>query len=306
MEEKTRRLIYGQFFRNRILHNIYTSCEQRAEVDRQRALVRAEGNEDLLKRMLQVLQEARLTINFNAVQVERLSSTRIDSEVVNCFAFPEKPGAPVGSNAGRAHMEEHVLGLGELLRGNQPYAKYGRYDSDGGRAGPAQDFQWTSRPCYAALDFLYGPHGGAPTYGQSFLVLHDHFRHVCSYSPVDTFAMRWSHVNVHPDELSSFFHLETLIARCQDDIWGYSCLKSLKAKARGQSFPIHRNYGYGGSHNYIDAQVYARILLHRDVKEIHLARGDLLQMSAAQQQTLNRTRTDLNNRLGREFLIIDV
>ncbi|SUA89305.1 Protein of uncharacterised function (DUF3626) [Pandoraea pulmonicola] len=202
-------------------------------------------------------------------------------------------------------MEEYVLGLGELLRGKQPYAEFGRYDSVVFGAGPARDFQWTSRPCYAALDFLHGPNGGAPTYGHSFLVLHDHFKHVCSYCPVDTFALRLRHANVHPHELSTFFHLETLIAHCQDDLWGYSCLKSLKAKACAEDIPIHRNYGYGGWNNYIDAQVYARIVLHRDVKEIHFARKDLSQMPAKLRQTLERARTDLNHRLGREFVFID-
>jgi hypothetical protein len=303
--DRERKLIYGQLFRTRILQEIFTRCEKRAEVDRQKALARAGGDEHLLNGMLRVLREARLTINFNPVQIEQSSSARIGDEVVNCFAFREKPGAPRGSNAGRAHMEEYVLGLGELLRGKQPYAEFGRYDSAGFGAGPARDFQWTSRPCYAALDFLHGPNGGAPTYGHSFLVLHDHFKHVCSYCPVDTFALRLGHANVRPNELSTFFHLETLIARCQDDPLGYSCLKSLKAKACGKDMPVHRNYGYGGRNNYIDAQVYARIVLHRDVKEIHFASKDLLQMPAQQRQILERTRTDLNNRLGREFVFID-
>jgi len=295
--DSERRLICGQLFRGRALYEIFTRCERRVEDDRRRALARAGGDECLLNGMLQALRDARLTINFNPVQLVQSLRPHLGSEWVNCFAFREKPGAPRGSNVGRAHMEEFALGLGELLGGNQPYAEFARDCQE-------RSFQWTSRPCYAALDFLHGPKGGAPTYGSSFLVLHDRFKHVCSYSPVDTFAQRLGR-DVNPNELSTFFHLEALIGNCQDDWLGYSCLGSLKKKASGKDVPIHRNYGHGGRNNYIDVQVYARILLHRDVKEIHLSYEDLLQMSDKQRQDVERNSADLNGKLGREFIIID-
>jgi Protein of unknown function (DUF3626) len=296
-------LVRGQLFRSHVLHATYMRCERNSELDRRKALARAGGDEALLEQMVRVLRDARLTVNFDLQQVENSSSPRLGDEVLNCFAFREKPGAPAGSNAGRAHMEEQVLGLSDLLRPEHPYAEFGRYDSCSG-IGPARDFQWTSRPCYAALDFLHGANGGAPTYGRSFLVLQDHFKHVCSYSPVDTFALRWGR-SVRPDELSTFFHPETLIANCQDDLLGYSCLKGLKARARGDARSIHPNYGHGGRNNYIDAQVHARILLHRDVKEIHIDSRELQQLAPRQQNALDQMRAQINRRLGRDLIFIE-
>lgn len=297
-------LIHGQLFRSRILHDVFVRCEANAAAHHERALARAGGDASLLQRMVHVLRDARLTVNFDIRQVDRAFAAHLGDEVANCFAFRERPGAPAGSSVGRARMEEQILGLGRLLRAGEPDADYGRFESESG-TGASREFQWTSRPVYAALDFLDGPRGGAPTYGNAFLVLHDHVKHACVFSPVDTFSLELGPQSVHPDALATFFHLDTLVAHCQDDWFGYSCLKSLKARANGDEVPVHAHYGHGGRHNYIDVLVHARVLLHRDVKEIHLDSESLRRLSPAQQAAVRAAQARAREAFGREFILID-
>ncbi len=302
--------IYGQLFRNKILFNIYNNCEKNKIFHRNSALQKLKGIkksaaevESLLTEIIRTLQNSRLTINFNASKIEPKVLFSKDFQVVNSFAFKQKPGEINDYNIGRQNTERITFSIESIEK--DPYAKYGaNYGNfeQFGQFSKNRDFQWTSRPCYAALDFLEGTYGGAVTYGKSFLVLNDYLKHVSSYCPVDTFqAMNFN-------KLCTFFHFENLIANCQNDWFGYNCLDSLVRKAKGQEIIPHVNYGVGGRNNYIDTQVYNRIYLNRDVKEIHISNEELNLLNAKAKteylKSFNSINLEYSNKFKRKFIIL--
>lgn len=300
----------GEQFRAQALDHVRQDCERTVEADRRAASRRLRGRAGgaeqagaLLDRVVSRLQASRLTINFRA---ERLLGSEWfkRGEYLNCFTFGESPGQPLGYPVGRAQMEEHALGMRRALNCS-PFREYGRFESACDATRRQRWFQPSSRPLYAALDFLDGPRGGARHYGGSFLVLADHMKDVATFTPVDSFATRFLRDAVTPDKVCTSKHFPRLVAHAQEDRIGYNCLKHLCRAADGLPGPIPAGYGAGGANNYIEAQIYGRIRFDRDVKEIHVSRAELDLLPAPRRTRLIDTLKAANQTMGRRFYIVD-
>lgn len=114
-EEKLKKEIYVQLFRSEILNQIYNLCESSIEEDCQAALkvlskktkMSQKDAKDLLEKVIKMLQSSRLTINFDFSKLNDISSK--SPEVLNCFAFRERPNEIPNYNVGRASIEESVF-----------------------------------------------------------------------------------------------------------------------------------------------------------------------------------------------------
>lgn len=285
-EGKERLEILGQRFRDVVLGQVFEDCERTLGKDRHDALkllrntFRGEPAEALLDRMVALLQGSRLTINFKLHEVRELPALYKEREYKNCFAVGEARGQPPGYTVGRAQLEESTLGIRRLLQ-TSAFRDFGRYESESDATVRQPLFQWTSRPLYAALDFLKGPHGGASHYGKSFLVLAKHMRNVSTFSPVDTFATTRLVTNaVTPDKVCTWHHFPRLVAHAQKDTFGYNCLRNLYLAANGQpKSPLPSGYGKGGQNNHIEAQVHGRLVFGRDVEAVHVSMDELHQLT---------------------------
>lgn len=218
--ERSKKEIYGQLFRSEVLYQIYELCQSSQEADYESALkvlskkckINQENAKVLLEKIINILQSARLTINFDFSKIYDINNKW--PEVLNCFAYLEKPNEISNYNVGRANIEEIVFYLSQLFT-NSEYEKFGRYSPPtGDQTTRSADFQWTSRPCYAALDFLENSTGGAPMYGKSFLILKDYVKHNCTYSPYDTYSPPIFHWRMFKDKISTFLHFPRLIRYC--------------------------------------------------------------------------------------------
>ncbi len=306
------REILGQQFRARALSRVFNDCERTIETDhrdalhRLRSLAGGAGSADaLLARVVSVLQAGRLTINFKADQLGGADDWIRRGEYVNCFALGDRPGQPAGYSVGRARMEERVLGFDSVLDSN-PFRDYGRYADSRDATKRQRWFQWTSRPLYAALDYLNGPRGGAPHFGASYLVLADHMKQVSTFTPVDSYATSGLCDAIRPDKVCTWHHFPRLVAHAQNDLFGYNCLEHLCRAADGKTGSVHARYGKGGVGNHIEAQVHGRVRLDRDVKEVHISRMELDQLHFAKQRDdVIQAIKDKNAALGRPFFFLD-
>lgn len=313
-EGKERLEILGQRFRDVVLGQVVEDCERTLEKDRQDALkllrntFSGEPAEALLDRMVALLQGSRLTINFKLHEVRELPALYKEREYKNCFAVGEARGQPPGYSVGRAQLEESTLGIRRLLQ-TSAFRDFGRYESERNATIRQPLFQWTSRPLYAALDFLKGPHGGASHYGKSFLVLAKHMRNVSTFSPVDTFATTRLVANaVTPDKVCTWHHFPRLVAHAQRDKFGYNCLRNLYLAATGQpKSPPPSGYGKGGQNNHIEAQVHGRLVFGRDVEAVHVSMDELHQLTLPGQRDKAIEAMKAENReLGRNvYVFID-
>lgn len=307
-EGTLRKEIYGQLFRGEILHQIYELCESSLQEDYQSALkilskkykINQENAKDLLEKIIKTLQSSRLTINFDFSKIYDINNK--GPEILNCFAYREKPNEITNYNVGRANIEETAFYLSKLFD-NSKYEKFGRYSTaTGDQTKRSANFQWTSRPCYAALDFLENPIGGAPMYGKSFIILKDYVKHNCTYSPYDTYSPPMFSNGRLKNKISTFFHFTRLIRYCQNDLFGYNCLESLINKAKGKNLDPHRNYGKSVG-NYIEAHIHSRILFARDIKQICLSKEEFDSHPPSKQKQILEKINEINSCLGTSFII---
>ncbi|EBV9454954.1 DUF3626 domain-containing protein, partial [Salmonella enterica subsp. arizonae serovar 18:z4,z23:-] len=103
--------------------------------------------------------------------------------------------------------------------------------------------------------------------GSHFFELNDNVKTNCTFSPFDIYGHRFG---LDTSKLSTFWHMEKLIAFCQDDLFGYNCFKNLVKMAKGEKFSDHSNYGTGYEGNYIEAHIHGDVYLFRDIKYAHL------------------------------------
>ena len=220
--------------------------------------------------MIQILQEARLTINFNSAKMDFTNLLK-KREILNCFRMASRPNEVQGYKMGRDSIESTAFQLEKLS--DSPYHKFGTTGGFSHTFSPLnRDFQGTSRPIYAALDFLEYKHGAASHYGKSFFVLNDYAKHISTFSPFDIYGNRFkSDFN----KLCTFFSFENFIANCQNDFFGYNCFKSLLSKANGENPLVHSNYGKGAEGNYIECHIHGQINIESDIKNIYLSKSEL-------------------------------
>ncbi|EIC0620075.1 type III secretion system effector SopF, partial [Salmonella enterica subsp. enterica serovar Infantis] len=140
----------------------------------------------LLNKMVDILQNARLTINFNAAKIDFVSLLK-NKEYLNSYALGCRPGDLPAYNVGRDSVETKAFELERLA--DSPYAPYGQTGGFSVAYTPnSRTFSPTSRPIYAALDFLNGENGGASAYGKSFFELNDNVKTNCTFSPFDIYG----------------------------------------------------------------------------------------------------------------------
>lgn len=178
LSNEERKKVYGRLFGKQVLAHINSICQRDADIIREKALRRVSrecGAEidcvSLLNKMVDILQNARLTINFNAAKIDFVSLLK-NKQYLNSHAIGCRPGDLPAYNVGRDSVETKTFELGKLA--DSPYAPYGQTGGFSLAYTPQnRNFSPTSRPIYAALDFLKGAHGGASSYGKSFFELND-------------------------------------------------------------------------------------------------------------------------------------
>ncbi|HAE8947065.1 TPA_asm: DUF3626 domain-containing protein, partial [Salmonella enterica subsp. enterica serovar Panama] len=191
ISNEERKKVYGRLFGKQVLAHIHSRCQRDADIIREKALRRISrecGAEIdcalLLNKMVDVLQNARLTINFNAAKIDFVSLLK-NKEYLNSYALGCRPGDLPAYNVGRDSVETKAFELEKLA--DSPYAPYGQTGGFSVAYTPnSRTFSPTSRPIYAALDFLNGKNGGASAYGKSFFELNDNVKTNCTFSPFDT------------------------------------------------------------------------------------------------------------------------
>lgn len=84
LSNEERKKVYGRLFGKQVLAHIHSRCQRDADIIREKALRRISrecGAEIdcalLLNKMVDVLQNARLTINFNAAKIDFVSLLKI-------------------------------------------------------------------------------------------------------------------------------------------------------------------------------------------------------------------------------------
>ena len=272
---------YAKIFQKTILKRADDRCSENHKDNYCKALNRLKAYchnneqeaEKLLRQIIEVLHKSRITINFNSLNFDFLNLLK-KRELLNCFHFSDKPNEVSGYNIGRDSIETSTFELTKLnMSRYQSYALTKGFSLS--KKPLNKDFHPYSRPIYAALDFLNHQHGGAQQYGKSFFVLKDYVKQICTFSPFDTYGNRFQgDIN----KLCTYFSFENLIANCQNDFFGYNCLKSLIYKARNINFAIHNNYGTGAEGNYIECHIHGQILIERDIKHIFLSKRELNEM----------------------------
>jgi hypothetical protein len=266
-----------------------------------------------------LLQHSRITVNFRLHQLDQTVLEKSQSELLNCFAFNQKPNEINHYNIGRDTNERFLFQLDHLA--NHPFANrglsYGQWIGNGIYSRSAS-FDWHSRPCYGTLDFMNNRWGGAPTFGKSFLVFDSSINPGCTYYPVDLFqAQDWGFFSKikklfdradrpHPrfSRFAIFDHFESLVANMQNDLLGYNALVSLVEKATGMSKGIHPSYGMS-LNNYIDVQVYRSVFLEKDIKNIYLANDEVSQLKQKDRDSLLKFVYDKNKTKGYEWIVFN-
>ncbi|EGY6475506.1 DUF3626 domain-containing protein, partial [Salmonella enterica] len=158
ISNEERKKAYGRLFGKQVLAHIHSRCQRDADIIREKALRRISrecGAEIdcalLLNKMVDVLQNARLTINFNAAKIDFVSLLK-NKEYLNSYALGCRPGDLPAYNVGRDSVETKAFELEKLA--DSPYAPYGQTGGFSVAYTPnSRTFSPTSRPIYAALDF---------------------------------------------------------------------------------------------------------------------------------------------------------
>lgn len=144
----------------------------------------------------------------------------------------------------------------------------------------APDFRGSFRPRYAAVDFAFALHGGAPKYGKSYLVLQEWMKHNATYVHKDSFEVNadLQHrkdeyggvVKTLNDVTSTFHELGRILLYCEP-----AMLKVLHEYATGVKTTASQPNVLGGI-AYIEAHLHADILFKRDVKAVVISNSDRL------------------------------
>lgn len=307
----------GHLFRSAILHQVDASCEATREADRQLALdvVRqlhrngALPHDTVLERMLKLLRDSRLTINFSRHQVRAVCQGFANkAEFKNVYALsPEQLKAARTDrylSEKRIPAENETFALDALLQ--RPEFKNLGFDAPAGRPNA-----WASRPLYGAADVFHLPHGGARGYGRSFLVLEERLKQVSTLTHDDSIQTFLKQAT--PSRPGSFLHPERLLAEAarahldvEKDQRGRpvpdTFFKTLLDRAVAGAPPS------SGAPQvpFIEAQVHASVRLDRDVRELHLSRRDLEEALPADEiARLLKFAEYENRRRSRRFICID-
>jgi len=248
-------------------------------------------------RMLGILKEARLTINFNADTW--FGNGKEPARVLNMFDRSHKPSHNpdvVGARSLRNKVEMEFADYAARARkaprvreaqgARQLVARYGatRIDDTGLPTSP--DFRSAVRPRYGALDFAYCQGGGAGghRYGRSFLVLKEHIKHASTYIYTDSFkvnndlALRRNEyggkLHTLHDAVATYFHLEKVLLYCTARMLTQIYAYASGERPRGSRFCLPPDTT-GYMVTYIEFHALTDIRFDRDIAAMVISRSEI-------------------------------
>lgn len=248
-------------------------------------------------RMLGILKDGRLTINFKAHRL--FGNGKEPTRFLNIF---EREGRPshnpqtiqyhrdrndvemeFGDYAGRNHGVERSK---EIRNARRLVAHYGATRIDRVGMPTSHDFRPDIRPRYGALDFAYCRGGGAGCndYGKSFVILKEHVKHASTYVYTDSFKVKKDLVDRREefggrvltlrDATASYFELEKILLYCTPlmlmQIYSYASGQ----RQRGSQFSLPPD-ATAYKVNYIEFHAHADVRFDRDVVAMVISRSEI-------------------------------
>ncbi|HTI18104.1 MAG TPA: DUF3626 domain-containing protein [Trinickia sp.] len=264
-----------------------TLCEPRASEGQARRLF--DG-------MVQVLQEARLTINFDSSKwFGQANSAGRYSNMFERIVGPSTSKNTVGQLRERNTVEKRMMDFGgQATRPLAPpnaqhiqkvLAYYGDTGIDRHGLPTSNSFDPSVRPRYGAVDFGYCRFGAAGDhrYGHSFFILKEHVKHNATYTHTDSFkveedlAKRRAEyggraVSLH-DATATYFQLEKILLYCTPSMLQniYDYATGRKERGKENALPVDTTAHWV---NYLEFQAHSEIEFHRDVEAMVLYRPE--------------------------------
>lgn len=247
-------------------------------------------------RMLGVLKEGRLTINFNADTwfgngrepsrvlnlFDRLGKPTHDPKIVKDRWYRNDVEMEFGDYGGRARSgRSHPLRDARRL-----VAHFGATGMNRVGLPTSPHFQPWVRPRYGALDFAYCQGGGAGGngYGKSYAVLKEHIKHASTFAHTDSFKVNKDlaarseeygghHTTLH-DAIATYFNLEKILLYCTPGMLRQIYLYASGQRARGSTYCLPPDTT-GVKVNYIEFHAHADIRFDRDIAAIVISRSEM-------------------------------
>lgn len=254
-------------------------AEQLARINplaRRNAFAANDAATQALPRMLKLLEDSRLTINFKApswfynknpfktytnfwergssgASSDKLARDRAELELGNYAGTQRAP-------AKLTEREEKAL---------ERITEYGVIEGD--------QFVPRMRPRYAALDFAGCRYGGCSKYGHSYLVLHDFLKANATFCHMDSFG-------VNRDMIERKAEYGGTVHTLQSTTSTYSTIGRLLLYCRPEQLVEIANYALGvkvkgtadsifGGNLYIEAHLHADLVFARDGRFLMIAKG---------------------------------
>jgi hypothetical protein len=248
------------------------------------------------QRMLGILKEGRLTINFKAD--DWFGNDKAPSRVLNMFDRIHQPARTPEIAKDRWYRNQVEMEFGDyagrarsgraqrLKEARRLVAHFGATGMSRAGLPTSPGFEPWVRPRYGALDFAYCQGGGAGGngYGKSFAILKEHIKHASTYVHTDSFKVNkdlaarsgeygGKSVTLH-DAIATYFHLEKILLYCTPSmllqIYAYASGK----RARGSHFCLPPDTT-GVKVNYIEFHAHADIRFDRDIAAIVISRSEI-------------------------------
>ncbi|MEN0054487.1 MAG: DUF3626 domain-containing protein [Mucilaginibacter sp.] len=126
-------------------------------------------------------------------------------------------------------------------------------------------FQPSIRPKYAALNYAKLKYGGAPMYGQSYMILKEYVKDNCTFLHADSLtpSILNSHLAKQTHLYRLILNMNPLMLKIIDDVMNKTDMS-------------HFTHLPGLSAvDYLEAQIHTEIKFNRDVKSICISRNEL-------------------------------
>jgi len=248
-------------------------------------------------RMLGILKEGRLTINFNADVwfgngkepsrvlnlFDRSQKASHDRKVISARTLRNDVEMEFADYAGRARKDNRSAAT---RNATHLVAQYGATRIDRIGLPTSNDFHSFVRPRYGALDFAYCRGGGAGghRYGQSFLIMKEHVKHASTYLYTDSFkvnndlAQRREEYGGRPhtlhDAVATYFQLEKILYYCTPHMMKQIYAYASGERQRGSRFCLPPDTT-GIKVNYIEFQAHTDIRFDRDIAAMVISRSEM-------------------------------
>lgn len=248
--------------------------------------------------MLGMLEDGRLTINFQAFKLFRNGNE--PSDFMNVFEREQQPSSipktvkyhrdrndvemQFGDYAGRNPVSGHSRALRDS---RQRVAHYGATDIDRGGLPTSRPFQPEVRPRYGALDFAYCRGGGAGgnNYGKSFVILREYVKHASTYLHTDSFKVNkdlaerseeyGGRILTLRDAVASYFQLEKILLYCTPHMLKQIYSYAIGQRPRGSQFALPPD-ATAYKVNYVEFHAHTDVRFDRDIAAMVISRSELV------------------------------